>query len=234
MGLDIVELFITVEERFGVSFSDEEAQTLTTPGRLTDSVMKKIHASDKASCISQRAFHFLRRHAIQAFKISRHEFLPESRLEDIVPKAERRHCWSELHQAVGASHWPELDRPPVMIPFLVALPVAATVLATILWRQSTSWNLVPSVWAGVATGIITGFLGALATRPFRIRFPSGHSRVRDLVQFMIARNPDLIPVEQSQWTRERVWCVVRDIVMQFTGPVDVTEDSDFVEDLRLG
>jgi hypothetical protein len=42
LGLDIVELFAAVEERFGIRIPDEEAQEATTPGKLADLVFAKL------------------------------------------------------------------------------------------------------------------------------------------------------------------------------------------------
>jgi hypothetical protein len=45
LGLDIVELVMTVEEKFGVHIPDQEALGATTPGKLTDLVFAKLTAS---------------------------------------------------------------------------------------------------------------------------------------------------------------------------------------------
>ncbi len=42
MGLDIVELFMAVEEKFGISIPDEDASELSTPRKVTDYVMSKV------------------------------------------------------------------------------------------------------------------------------------------------------------------------------------------------
>ncbi|HLL70584.1 MAG TPA: phosphopantetheine-binding protein [Pyrinomonadaceae bacterium] len=41
MGLDLVELVMAFEEKFGVSIPDAEANELTTPREVTDYLMRK-------------------------------------------------------------------------------------------------------------------------------------------------------------------------------------------------
>ncbi len=42
MGLDIVELVMAFEEKFGISIPDEDASELSTPRKVTDYVMSKV------------------------------------------------------------------------------------------------------------------------------------------------------------------------------------------------
>ncbi|MBC7931858.1 MAG: hypothetical protein H7Z38_14960 [Rubrivivax sp.] len=42
MGLDIVELFMAFEERFGIEIPDKDASELYTPRRVTDYVWNKV------------------------------------------------------------------------------------------------------------------------------------------------------------------------------------------------
>lgn len=42
MGLDIVELFMAFEERFGIEIPDKDASELYTPRRVTDYVWSKV------------------------------------------------------------------------------------------------------------------------------------------------------------------------------------------------
>ena len=56
MGLDGVELIMAVEEKFGISISDEEAQRVLTVGDMKRLVRAKLDITDSASCLTQRHF----------------------------------------------------------------------------------------------------------------------------------------------------------------------------------
>src|SRR5664280_544509 len=60
MGLDAVELVMAVEEKFGISISDEEASNAPTVGDLEKLVRARLEIADADSCLSQRAFHLIR------------------------------------------------------------------------------------------------------------------------------------------------------------------------------
>jgi hypothetical protein len=55
MGLDGVELVMSIEEGFGVTIADAEAEACVTPAAVIDLVFGKLRASDERVCISQRA-----------------------------------------------------------------------------------------------------------------------------------------------------------------------------------
>ena len=61
MGLDGVELVMAIEEGFGVTIADAEAEGCVTPAAMIDLVFHKLRASDERVCVSQRAFHLVRR-----------------------------------------------------------------------------------------------------------------------------------------------------------------------------
>ena len=61
MGLDSVELIMTVEEAFGIEISDEEAQTICTVGDFHACVMSKLGKIEaRDHCLTQHAFYRLR------------------------------------------------------------------------------------------------------------------------------------------------------------------------------
>jgi hypothetical protein len=58
MGLDGVELVMSIEEGFGVTITDAEAEACAaTPAAVIDLVYGKLRASDQRVCVSQRGFH---------------------------------------------------------------------------------------------------------------------------------------------------------------------------------
>ncbi len=42
MGLDLVELVMTVEDRFGITLSNDDAVRADTPGKLVDLIYSKL------------------------------------------------------------------------------------------------------------------------------------------------------------------------------------------------
>lgn len=229
MGLHGVEIIMAVEQTFGITIADEEAQELTTPRELVDLVMAKVAVTDKPSCLSQRAFHLLRRQAMASFKVPRKEFRLDTQLEEIVPKRERRKTWAEFRRNLQATHWPELVRAPSLLAALVGVTIVGSAMAAYFVGLATGWGAL----AFLAAAFLIGCVATLATRPLRISFPLNSKTVRELTQFMVARNAHLLGVTENTWTRERVWCVVRDILVEQTGLTNFTEDSHFVRDMHI-
>ena len=71
MGMDGVEIVMTVEERFGIEISNPEAEQIVTPGELIDLVLRKVTTSETATCPSRRAFHAVRRALIMELNCNR-------------------------------------------------------------------------------------------------------------------------------------------------------------------
>jgi hypothetical protein len=232
LGLDAVELVMTIEEKFRIRISDHEAQEATTPGKLADLVLIKVTASEQPSCLSSRAFYRLRRRGMDEFKLPRKAFSPNTPLDDIVPKHARKQSWDGLKRAVGAAVWPELCRPrPLLYGLAIAVLVVFGVSGVLVGHSAGSWNL--ALVCALAVAVIAGWLAALATRPLKLAFPPGYQSAGDLVHFLVARNPGLFQIENDTSTRERVWFLVRDIIIEQTGVTDFTKDSHFVRDIHL-
>ncbi|HEY5043547.1 MAG TPA: hypothetical protein VIK53_16270 [Verrucomicrobiae bacterium] len=60
MGLDAVEIVMKVEETFDIAIEDREAEKILTPHALIELVMSKVGRTDRAVCLTQRAFHCFR------------------------------------------------------------------------------------------------------------------------------------------------------------------------------
>lgn len=90
MGLDGVEILMAAEEKFGITICDEEAQNIRTVGDMYELVMSKVTLAGDSSCLSQRAFHRLRRNAIACFGVNRRDFKLDTELDGIVPRQDRR------------------------------------------------------------------------------------------------------------------------------------------------
>ncbi len=111
MGLDGVELIMAVEEKFGISISDEEAQNIVTVGDMKRLVTAKLSVTDEASCLTQRAFHLIRSKAIAEFGLPRRNLRPDTPLEKVIPRDQRRETWERFQITLGVAHLPDLSRP---------------------------------------------------------------------------------------------------------------------------
>jgi len=114
MGLDLVELTMRIEETFSIQIPDSVASELTTPGKVTDYILTQVGESQAPlPCLSQQAFHLLRRGFIQSLALSREQFRLSTALRDIAPE-ERRDVWKEIGSAVGSQRWPAMSRPKLL------------------------------------------------------------------------------------------------------------------------
>jgi hypothetical protein len=76
MGLDAVELVMAVEDKFSISIRMKKR----TVGDLKRLVRAKLDVVDVAGCLTQRAFHLIRKNATAEFGVLRHNCDPIPRL----------------------------------------------------------------------------------------------------------------------------------------------------------
>ena len=229
MGLDLVELVIRFEDAFGVAIPDKVAADLVTPRKVTDYVSSQLLESRKRSCLTQQAFYFIRGKFVPALSISRRDFKPDTRLEDLVPSDRRREVWARMTSEIGPSAIPDLARPSWLVSFLSAVTLATLVfVAGYALKDSAGGSI--SFFIGLCAAFLVGYGGALVTRPWKQNFRRGYRRVGDLATYISVHRPHYF---KKEWTREHVAQVVREIIVDETGVNDFTEDSDFIKDMHL-
>jgi acyl carrier protein len=219
MGLDGVELVMGIEERFGISINDAEAEACQTPADLIEVVIGKLQISDEPTCVSQRAFYRLRSGLIQTLGVSRRTVDLSTDLRLLAVEKSQREIWEDLKTVVHARSWPPLVRP--------------IWIATWLWILSLGLFCVllfPLHWALAAIGAaLAAAIATRLTRPLCTEIPPRYSKLRALVPF--AATSDSI-----RWTRDQVASVVKEVVIEQLGLWEgqYREDADFVKDLRVG
>ena len=102
MGLDGVELLMAVEEEFQIAISDSEASECTTVGKLVELVHSRLRHTTKDPCPSQHSFYLARQKLITLLHIPRSVIKPDTKLEEIVPKKNRKKLWKELIHALSS------------------------------------------------------------------------------------------------------------------------------------
>jgi len=70
------------------------------------------------------------------------------------------------------------------------------------------------------------------TRPFETEFRQV-STVRDLAYVLAAQNPQLFGTEHTTWTADETWAALASVIKVQTGVSQFTQDSRFVDDLKI-
>jgi len=233
MGLDGVELVMCVEEKFGISITDEEASKTLTVGDLKRLVRAKLEVADVAGCLTQRAFHLIRKNATGEFGVLRRDLRPDTPLETVVPESTRRESWQHFQVALGVAQFPELVRPHT-----VNLTITALVLSSLLvpvWYGALHpvhfgrWMLFGAI---VASAV--GWGSARMTRPMKTKFKVGYDKVRDLARFLVAQYPQLLGKPRTaKWTEEEISCLLREVIVEQLAVTNFDDSSRFVQDLHI-
>ncbi|WP_425399640.1 acyl carrier protein [Aeoliella sp.] len=103
MGLDAVELVMDVEDHFGISIQDHEAQRVDTVGSLVELVQSRIDAAKSATCPILSSFLLLRSTAREVASDSQLRVRPSTRVVDVLAPSQRRELWRRLAELIGGS-----------------------------------------------------------------------------------------------------------------------------------
>ena len=223
MGLDGIELLMAVEEEFKIAISYEEAAHCVTVGKLVALVHSRLQQSREEPCASQHGFYVIRDQLMRVLGLTRAQIKPETRLNDLIGRKDRRKRWRELIQSI-------MDKDP-MLPALVRpkwLTIALLLLmaATCLGLVVFTW--VPFVFAFLAA-VAVGLIGNVLTVPFKRELPTEFNQVKDLIKFVTT-------LDSRVWSKEEVFQKVRSITVEQLGVNEshVTLEAHFVNDLGVG
>ncbi|HLY61039.1 MAG TPA: acyl carrier protein [Terriglobia bacterium] len=232
MGLDIIEFVMSVEERFGIEIPDGDAQRLTTPRLLVDYIMTKVKAGQDRGCLNQREFHRLRRALVARHWATRRDVKPDTLLEGIVPRLNRRTLWQQLGAELQSSRWPQLLRPKPVKAALIAAAIAAWFLPWILRGGDILRGDLTPVALSVFSTIGVTWAGLITTKRLQEVFPPVYATVGGVAQHLVGtrRQPEKV---QEGWTREEVRETVRALIIEHLAVTDFTDDSRFVQDMHI-
>jgi len=232
MGLDTVELIMAIEERFGIEIPDKEASEMRTVGDMQRFILSKVNVSDEKTCMTQQAFHLIRRTAISAFGVSRRTLKPDTLLDSFIPKKHRFENWVRFQSSLGVMQMPGLVRPAIVVATLTLLVLAVLVAA--FWYGAVTGTLGMWFLIGSVAAIAVGWAGEKATDKTKTQFQKGYARVRDLARYIVARHPELLQKPRLKTlTEEEVRCILREVIIEETTVTEFNDNSRFVADLHL-
>lgn len=221
MGLDGVELILSVEEEFGIGIDNADAADLITPRMLADYVVSRLGTlrGGDGRCLSQAAFYRIRSVLVNQFAALRKDVHPTSPLEQFL-KGNIRRQWRELATAVGATQLPPLlCKKSIYYPLTIGVPLV--VAALLLYWAIPPWvPLVAFLLSWLATNILADRLANI--------LPSAVSTVGALVPYVRAPS-------REDWSRDYVLQrVIQITAVQLGIPVETIQpDHHFVKDLGL-
>lgn len=170
MGLDAIALVMNVEDHFGISLQDTEAERVRSVGDLVALIQCRINAAHIAPCPTLVAFLKIRNLARDVVGDDQLRIRPGTMVVDVLARSQRRRLWTLLDELLGSPP-PALRRPPVMRKTLAGLVVATVVLAVIS-AVMINFAILP-VTLGLAV-LITSMLHLVTVR-FRINPPDSLS-----------------------------------------------------------
>jgi len=99
MGMEIIELFMEIEDEFKISIPDEDAEKLQTVGQTADYLRSRLHVGwrDGARvCATARAFYRLRAELGDRFDVPRRSVRLDRRMGDLLPNGIERGTWNRI------------------------------------------------------------------------------------------------------------------------------------------
>ena len=229
MGLEPVELVLEVEDQFGVSIHDAEAERALTVGDLHALVCRLTGATaDGDLCRTRAAFHEVRR-TLVALGVPRREVRPCVRTEDLLPGREARVAWEELRCRTGVALPPmRIGGAPGRIVSVLAIGGVVMLLFGLpvvsIAAEGWLWLLWLGGWVGC---FVMAWIVARLARPYASGPPSTCETIGDLCRVLAVRDRRL-PGPASA-----VFEPLRRIVAEVAGvPAErIGMNTRFVEDL---
>jgi acyl carrier protein len=124
MGLDSVEILVNVENAFGITIANFEAEKISTVGDIHSIVWRSVQGRQSMRCKSQQLYYKLRHALITKFKVDKNAIELTASLNDIFPKTNRRLRYRKLEKEL------QLKLPPLVLPpaWKITLRMAALII----------------------------------------------------------------------------------------------------------
>jgi hypothetical protein len=240
---DPLAVVIDIEERFGITIPDEEAEKMCTMGQLYDFVLARVARGQPQVCVTSAAFYRLRRALGEVCGVPRQRVRPQTCLEQLVPLADRSRHWQELRARLSDLHLPGLRRPAWLVRRIEAaslVPLFLAVLGSMALIEVLGHTPAgPLVAMLVVLGCpLVGIAGMFAvcraacrrTERYAVHVPAACGTVRDTVYTLVSRHPAAPMVsETARASNKEIWGALCSIVGgELNRPADsFTRDSTF-------
>lgn len=229
MGLDAVEIVMDVEDHFGISIQNTEAERVRTVGDLVLLIQSRIDAAHAASCPTLSSFLRLRSCVREITSNEKLRIRTGTHVVDVLNRTQRRKLWRRLSDFLGST--PTALRRPQLLRRSLACLVAALIALAFLVAAVVDWAILP---ATLALAAFATLLLHFATLPFR-NYPPDALDTFGAISRRIAG----VTVATKRLHLNSIDAILdelKPIVVDALG-VDASEvvlDAKFIEDLGMG
>jgi len=230
MGLDFVELIISIEDAFDIAIEDEEASKVVTVNVCYKLILNKIGSRDEKKCLTVHTFNRLRKVLIEELGIDRNKFHPKQNLEELIPKNSRRKLWSNLSEKANLK-FPILIRPNWLTYSLLAL-LPIIILSGFIGSNA---GLLPfyTGWVSIPIAIFIFWMGFRLTKSLEYELNLQENTIGGLTKEVLALNFGTLSREVKSRSDEQVWEAMKNIIVSELGvkPEEVVSSAEFIKDL---
>lgn len=229
MGLDAVEILMDVEDHFGISIQNTEAEGVRTVGDLVALIQSRIDAAQVVTCPTLSSFLQLRSCVREIANDEAIRVRPGMRVVDVLSRSQRRRLWMRLETLLGSAP-PNLRRPPALRKMLDCLVFMAFTLA-IFAAATIDFAVLPLT---LGLGVLITVALHVITVPFRDHPPETLSTFG-----AISRRIAGVTVATKQLqlrSFDAILDELRPIVVDTLGVdgSEVVPTARFIEDLGMG
>ena len=232
MGLDSVEILVNVENAFGITISNYEAEKISTVGDIHNVVWRNVQGRQSMRCRSQQLFYRLRYILINKFNATHEGIVPEASLNKVFPKNNRRLKYHRLHKELNLK-LPDLVLSPIWARALTVTGVTlipgmlVVVLVLIYGYDRTRWLYLLPALGLLATIFISNILDAV-----RVQFRP--DKMRDYTQAVLALNYGTL-MQESSLSRKEMEIVINNIIAETIGLElhEVSPEKSLTDDLGI-
>ncbi|HEY9777566.1 MAG TPA: phytanoyl-CoA dioxygenase family protein [Planktothrix sp.] len=106
-GLDSVELVMGIEEEFGITIPDHDAEKLTTVGQTFEYLKLVLNSKPAGECLTQKVFYKVRRAFVENYRLNRNSMHPDTQMTDLLSYSDFEEGWPFLKMFI------EMKTPPL-------------------------------------------------------------------------------------------------------------------------
>jgi acyl carrier protein len=240
LGLDAINLILTIEDVFDVKITEDEAGLFPTVGGLHDLVWKKYIDTPTELSAKRRAYDLLCRELGSQSNIGQKLLTPDSQTSIIFPKKGRRNRWKRFSKNAGLKLPKlELSRTTAILMLSICILLGITVSACKIYTYRNSINMgireIISVLFGFVFSVLIAMtsylilLFVLLRTPLAGKIPEGCNTLDGLAQLILANNPKKF----RPFTQDDIWIIIKGVLVENYGfkPEEIKPESRFIEDL---